>query len=70
MRRAKSSTAACLRVQQARGEAPWLYQTGQSVTRAYRSRIDGSIQPYAVAFPADYGKDRLQAARRCRAAWP
>jgi dienelactone hydrolase len=46
--------------QQARGEAPWLYQTGQSVTRAYRSRIDGSIQPYAVSFPADYGKDRLR----------
>ncbi len=46
--------------QQARGEAPWLYQTGQSVSRAYRSRIDGSLQPYAVAFPADYGKDRLR----------
>jgi predicted esterase len=44
--------------QQARGEAPWLYQTGQSVARAYRSRIDGSVQPYAVALPADYGKDR------------
>jgi predicted esterase len=46
--------------QQTRGEAPWLYQTGQSVTRAYRSRIDGSLQPYAVAFPADYGNDRLR----------
>jgi hypothetical protein len=46
--------------QQARGEAPWLYQSGQSVTRAYRSHIDGSVQPYAVAFPADYGKDRLR----------
>ena len=27
------------------------------------ARIDGSIQPYAVAFPADYGKDRLASRR-------
>src|SRR4051812_42808950 len=39
------------------GEAPWLQQTGQTVVRAYRSRVDGSVQPYAVTFPADYGKN-------------
>jgi pimeloyl-ACP methyl ester carboxylesterase len=27
------------------------------VARAYRSRIDGSVQPFAVTFPADYGKE-------------
>jgi len=42
--------------QQARGEAPWLAQTGHSVARAYRSTVDGSVQPYAVTFPADFGK--------------
>lgn len=43
--------------QQARGESPWLNVTGFSIIRGYRSRIDGSVQPYAVTFPADYGKD-------------
>jgi predicted esterase len=43
--------------QQARGEAPWLFQTGRAVVRGYRSALDGSVQPYAVTFPADYGKD-------------
>lgn len=43
--------------QLAQGESPWLSITGTSVVRAYRSRIDGSVQPYAVTFPADYGKD-------------
>src|SRR5207302_4196848 len=28
--------------------------------RAYRSRIDGSVQPYAVSYPADYGRDRIK----------
>jgi predicted esterase len=47
-----------LRATQAlRGEAPWLPQTGQAVLRAYRSRIDGSVQPYAVTIPPEYGKD-------------
>ena len=46
--------------QAARGEQPWLGQTGQAVVRAYRSRMDGSVQPYAVTFPADYGKDRTR----------
>jgi hypothetical protein len=40
-----------------RGESPWLQATGHSVVRAYRSVIDGSLQPYAVTLPAEYGKD-------------
>jgi pimeloyl-ACP methyl ester carboxylesterase len=40
-----------------RGEAPWLQETGHAVVRAYRSRVDGSIQPYAATLPADYGKE-------------
>ncbi len=43
--------------QQERGEAPWLAAPGITVARAYRSAIDGSLQPYAVTLPADYGKD-------------
>jgi len=43
--------------QLARGESPWLYQAGYDVVRAYRSRVDGSVQPYAVSAPAEYGKD-------------
>jgi dienelactone hydrolase len=43
--------------QQARGESPWLQHTGFTVARGYRSRVDGSVQPYAVTFPAEYGKD-------------
>src|SRR5262249_38843189 len=41
--------------QLARGESPWLQETGHSVVRAYLSRIDGSTQPYAVTLPAEYG---------------
>jgi hypothetical protein len=37
----------------AKGEHPWTRQTGQ-VVRAYRSKIDGSVQPYGVAIPKDY----------------
>jgi predicted esterase len=40
----------------ASGEAPWQLATGP-VARAYRSRLDGSVQPYAVTLPASYGKD-------------
>jgi dienelactone hydrolase len=40
-----------------RGENPWLQATGQTVVRAYRSVIDGSVQPYAVTLPADYAAD-------------
>ncbi len=50
--------AGLLRASQlAQGESPWLNQTGRGVARAYRSRLDGSVQPYAVALPADYGTD-------------
>ncbi len=41
----------------ASGETPWSIATGFAVARGYRSRIDGSVQPYAVTFPAAYGKD-------------
>jgi pimeloyl-ACP methyl ester carboxylesterase len=40
--------------QMAQGELPWLNVRGQEVVRGYRSRVDGSVQPYAVALPADY----------------
>lgn len=36
---------------------PWLKSTGTTVVRGYRSRIDDSVQPYAVTLPAEYGKD-------------
>ena len=42
--------------QAASGEYPWLQQAGHAVIRGHRSRIDGSVQPYAVTYPADYGK--------------
>jgi hypothetical protein len=41
----------------ASGETPWLLASGQTVARGYRSRIDGSVQPFAVTYPHDYGKD-------------
>lgn len=44
--------------QQGRGEAPWLYLGGTSVVRAYRSQVDGSLQPYAVTYPAGYGEGK------------
>jgi len=40
--------------QMARGEAAWLAQLGLSVARGYRSRVDGSTQPYAVIYPKNY----------------
>lgn len=39
------------------GEMPWSGGTGFPVVRAYRSRIDASVQPYAVTLPVGYGKD-------------
>lgn len=45
------------------GEFPWAKARGISIVRGYRSRIDGSVQPFAVSFPLDYGKDE---ARRWR----
>lgn len=44
--------------QQGRGDSPWYAINGQTVARAYRSRIDGSLQPYAVTYPHDYGQTR------------
>jgi hypothetical protein len=43
--------------QAAGGKTPWRDAAGKWVVRAYRSRIDDSIQPYAVLLPPDYGKD-------------
>lgn len=42
----------------AKGEAPWQAITGKPVIRGYRSRIDGSVQPYSVVLPTDYAKKR------------
>jgi dienelactone hydrolase len=47
--------------QAAQGEAPWLVRTGATSARAYRSNVDGSLQPYAVTLPAEYGRDQARA---------
>jgi len=39
------------------GKAPWRDETGRWVARAYRSLVDGSVQPYAVLLPHDYNAD-------------
>lgn len=39
------------------GDSPWMNTAGYSVIHAFRSRIDDSLQPYAVVLPADYSKD-------------
>ena len=39
------------------GEPVVVGAEGKSVARAYRSNIDGSVQPYGVTFPPSYGKD-------------
>jgi dienelactone hydrolase len=39
------------------GETPWLTAFGQTVARGYRSRVDGSVQPFAVTYPLEFGKD-------------
>jgi pimeloyl-ACP methyl ester carboxylesterase len=44
--------------QQLRGESPWLNTPGFSTVRAYRSGVDGSLQPYAVTLPASFGKEK------------
>ncbi|MCS6852992.1 MAG: hypothetical protein NZ700_17690 [Gemmataceae bacterium] len=38
-------------------QAPWRSITGRAVVRAYRSRVDDSVQPYAVVLPAAYGQN-------------
>ncbi len=44
----------------AAGKPSWLNAPGKVVARAYRSRVDGSVQPYAVSYPAEYGKDKTK----------
>jgi hypothetical protein len=44
--------------QQSQGETPWYFQTGTTVVHGYRSQVDGSLQPYAVTFPKEYGEDK------------
>lgn len=39
-----------------KGETPWTRETGP-VIRAYRSRIDGSAQPYGLEIPANFDFD-------------
>src|SRR5262249_52374481 len=39
------------------GEPPPLLVPGYPVVRGYRSRLDGSAQPYAVTLPAAYGRE-------------
>ena len=41
------------------GSAPWLQQKGL-VVRAYRSKIDGSIQPYGMVIPESYNGARTR----------
>jgi hypothetical protein len=36
-------------------ELSWLKTTGRTVVRGYHSIIDGSVQPFAVTLPEDYG---------------
>jgi hypothetical protein len=40
----------------AAGEAPWLRQKGL-VVRGYRSRLDGTVQPYGLEIPQSYDFD-------------
>lgn len=37
------------------GESPWGTQPGSTI-RGYVSRVDGSVQPYALSLPADFEK--------------
>ena len=39
-----------------KGEAPWTRETGL-VVRGFRSRIDGSVQPYGLVVPESYQFD-------------
>jgi len=44
------------------GSAPWTEATG-TVIRGYRSKLDGSVQPYALTVPATWKKSETQARR-------
>ena len=46
--------------QRGRGDPPWLENFGFKVAKGYRSRVDGSVQPYAVTYPSDYLKNPNQ----------
>jgi pimeloyl-ACP methyl ester carboxylesterase len=37
---------------------PWLKTWGRTVLRGYHSRLDGSVQPFAVTYPRDYDNGR------------
>ena len=39
------------------GQSPWAVQRGR-ILRAYRSAVDGSVQPYAVHVPDDYDPEK------------
>jgi dienelactone hydrolase len=39
------------------GNLDWLKSTARTIVRGYRSVVDGSVQPYAVTLPEEYGKD-------------
>lgn len=43
----------------AAGDAAWTKQTG-TFSRGYRSRVDGSVQPYAVTVPANYSNSHAE----------
>lgn len=40
----------------AAGESPWDDVRGKSIVRAYRSAVDGSLQPYSLLLPEGFGK--------------
>jgi len=44
------------------GKTPWLAQTGL-VVRGYRSKIDGSVQPFGLVIPASYTPGAAQPVR-------
>ena len=46
-----------------RGNTPWAEKTGL-VVRGYRSRLDGTVQPYGVVVPPSFADDS-QKKRRC-----
>lgn len=44
------------------GETPWVQETG-NVIRGYRSKIDGSAQPYGLEIPEGYDSEGLESIR-------
>jgi hypothetical protein len=38
----------------AEGKSPWLETRGKPIALAYRSRVDESVQPYSLLYPANY----------------